>query len=390
MSFVRRIKDVSLENEEPQPVYRSPLLRPLPLTAIWVGIGLLFASQEYATFRNTPSRVPLLTLMELWTIYTLISAAGFLLARRIFGVKLQTASWQYSVLRILPVSIVLCIAEEMLWVYLWPWVMKPRKEESYWHMVGTVLRADVVTVMAFFWIAVFVARGIGYYERFRANQLATSRLETELVSARLNVLQAQLNPHFLFNTMNGISSLIYVDPAAADRVLEQLSRLLRMSLDRVDMQQVALREEIDFIQSYLEIQQTRFGSKVQFEIHVAPETWDALVPTMILQPIVENAYRHGLAAANEGGEIQIHTNVQGAKLIVKVTNTGTGLQAKRPAERQSSGMGIRNVKARLQLHYKNEQSFTLRERQPGLTEASIIMPYQITDQASDGVGRLLT
>src|ERR1700753_1975520 len=149
MAAARLAKDSSLntevDTEVPQPVYRSPLLRPLPLTAIWVGIGLLFAFQEYAQLRNTRSAITLLKSMELWTIYTLISAAGFLLARRIFGAKLQTASWQYCVLRIFPVSLLLCILEEMLCAGVWPLVMKPHGEETYWASFGVVLRQDLVT-----------------------------------------------------------------------------------------------------------------------------------------------------------------------------------------------------------------------------------------------------
>lgn len=386
----KRVKDLLQLTDDVQPAYRSPLLRPLNLLGIWTGACLLFALQEYVVLRSTPSAVPLWKSMEIWTIYGLITGGGFLVARRIFSERIHTASWQYCVTRILPLSIVLAIVEEMAFAAIWPRIMRPRVYHSYWDLLGRVLRGDCITVLAFFWIAMFVVRGIGYYERFRSQQLAASQLQTELVNARLNALQMQLNPHFLFNTMNGISSLIHVDQTAADRVLEQLSRLLRMTLDRRDQQQVALREEVEFIQAYLEIQQMRFGQRVKYKIEVAPETWDALIPTMILQPIVENAYKHGLSARTEGGEIRIRTTTEGSALIVSVLNTGPGLAPTTTSNGRRSGIGISNVKARLQLHYRNQQSFSLREPGPGLTEATITLPYQISDGVGENAGKLLT
>ena len=146
-----------------------------------------------------------------------------------------------------------------------------------------------------FWIGFALVRSVGYYQRFREREQTASRLEAQLVQARLQALQMQLNPHFLFNTLNCVSSLMRSDPDGADEMLERLSSLLRITLAKGQAQQIPLQEEMEVIQLYVSIQQLRFGDRVRHSIEVAPEAWDALVPTMILQPIVENAYVHGIA-----------------------------------------------------------------------------------------------
>ncbi len=187
----------------------------------------------------------------------------------------------------------------------------PGKHYSYITRLERNLSSELVTDIVIFWIVFALFRGIGYYQQFREREQMASRLEAQLVQARLQALQMQLNPHFLFNTLNCVSSLMRSDPDSADEMLERLSSLLRITLAKGKAQKIRLQEEMDVVQLYVSIQQLRFGDRVRHSIDVAPEAWDALVPTMILQPIVENAYVHGIAKSLGEGTITIKASIEG-------------------------------------------------------------------------------
>jgi two-component system, LytTR family, sensor kinase len=196
----------------------------------------------------------------------------------------------------------------------------------------------------------------------------------------------QLNPHFLFNTLNSVSSLMRSDPDSADEMLERLSSLLRITLAKGQAQKVRLQEEMEVVRLYVSIQQLRFGDRVRHDIRVAPEIWDALVPTMILQPIVENAYVHGIAKSLGAATISIDAGIKGDKLRVSICNIGSGL---RPFQDARQGVGIANVRARLELHYGSRQSFSLREFVPGEVTAIFLLPLEIDQSLSHDHGSSL-
>ena len=195
-----------------------------------------------------------------------------------------------------------------------------------------------------------------------------------MTNAQLRALRMQLNPHFLFNTMNSVSSLMRSDVEAADTMLERMSCMLRMSLDRGDARFIPLTEEIEFIQLYLSIQKMRFQGTVHYYIAIDPEVLDAQVPTMILQPIVENAYIHGVAKTVGEAFLGIEAQNQNGQLRLCVRNSGRGI-GKVPPERKS--VGIANVKTRLELYYGRAQSFTLQEFSEGEVQAVLLLPLVI-------------
>jgi two-component system LytT family sensor kinase len=351
---------------------------------MWVGVGCLFALQEYAELHGKPTQTSLRSALLLWMLYSGVGALGFIAVWFWMRVRLETSTWRFLVFGMGPLSLVLGFAQVMLFVRLLPLVMAPYVHRTYWDRLGIVLRGDFVSYVVFFWIALFIARGIVHFESNRQNEMAASQLETELIGAQLRALRVQLNPHFLFNTMNGISSLMRRDPDGADRMLEQLSRLLRMTLDRGDMQQVTLSQEIEFVQIYLDIQQARFGDRARYELGIAPEALDALIPTMILQPIVENAYRHGIAVSRQAGFIRIEASIKSNELDLRVLNTGIGIRPE-TGDGERSGIGMANVRSRLLLHYQARQTFTLKELEPGLTEARLTLPLQYGDQGAEGL-----
>jgi two-component system, LytTR family, sensor kinase len=156
-----------------------------------------------------------------------------------------------------------------------------------------------------YWMVIGLSNGFDYYRKYRERELRASQLETKLAQAQLEALRMQLHPHFLFNTLNSISVLMGEDVSASRRMLSRLGDLLRLSLENSGAHQVSLREELDFLRNYLEIEQTRFHDRLTVQIDIEPDVLDAQVPNLILQPLVENAIRHGIASQAESGLIQI-------------------------------------------------------------------------------------
>jgi two-component system, LytTR family, sensor kinase len=184
----------------------------------------------------------------------------------------------------------------------------------------------------------------------------------------------QINPHFLFNTMNAISSLMYSDVHAADRMMEQLSNMLRVSLARGSKQMTTLQQEMEFIEMYLTLQDIRSSERVRQEIDIDPRLHDALVPAMLLQPIVENAYVHGISKIDSGGLIEITARADGNEIRISVRNSGIGLDAAQREEKLGAGIGLSNVRSRLKLHFGDEARLEIREVSNNLVEARVIFP----------------
>jgi two-component system, LytTR family, sensor kinase len=340
----------------------------------WLLLGGLFALQDYAMARS-------------WGYHPhfplLFSAEGlhFLL----WGAICQIVWWKLKeliqhgalgavFLRLLPLSILAGVAEEALWVAAFPHGVTPNPKWSYWHTLKSYVDAELVNNLVIFWGAVALFRAIGYYQRLREGENTAVRLQSEMTNAQLRALRMQLNPHFLFNTMNSVSSLMRSDVEAADAMLERMSCMLRMSLDRGDARFIPLTEEIEFIQLYLSIQKMRFQGTVHYYIAIDPDVLDAKVPTMILQPIVENAYIHGVAKTVGEAFLGIEAQNQNGQLRLCVRNSGRGIGKVLP-ERKS--VGITNVKTRLELYYGRAQSFTLQEFSEGEVQAVLLLPLEI-------------
>jgi LytS/YehU family sensor histidine kinase len=199
-----------------------------------------------------------------------------------------------------------------------------------------------------------------------------SRLQAQLVSAELRRLRTQLNPHFLFNTLNAISELGYTDPEAADRTITQLSRLLRKSLDDSHQQEIALRDELDFLRRYLDIQQILRRGRLQIEFNIAADVLNARVPGMILQPLVENALTHGIGRS--GGNLTLRARREDDLLMIEIEDNGCGLIAAEPRGARE-GIGIGNTRARLSHLYGGLAGLELNSRPgEGLT-ARLNIPF---------------
>ncbi|HEU4635346.1 MAG TPA: histidine kinase [Edaphobacter sp.] len=289
--------------------------------------------------------------------------------------KIYTANLKTMLLVFFPLSLLACVVEEMIWVVLFPHLPLGKPFMPFWQRLSFHLDAELIDSLVLFWSGFFLFRGIGYYQRYQEQERVAAQLESQLVQAQMRALRMQLNPHFLFNTMNGISSLMRTDIAAADLMLEQLSRLLRITLHRGEAPFIPLSDEMEFIEMYLAMQDRRYAGRVHQRMSIDPSVHDAIVPTMILQPIVENAYAHGLSRLSENGVLSIDARAEASVLRLSVTNNGSGLNSENRSA-TSNGVGLANVQDRLQLHYGDDQSFTITELAGNLVEVVIRLPLR--------------
>jgi two-component sensor histidine kinase len=223
-------------------------------------------------------------------------------------------------------------------------------------------------------VIVGVSHAVAFYRESQERKLKAAQLETRLVEARLKTLEAELHPHFLFNTLHAISTLVHRDPDSADRMISRLSDLLRITFDRTGEPKVSLKEEIEFLQKYLDIEQTRFQDRLTVHVKIDPESLDGEVPRMILQPLVENAIKHGIAGRHGGNQIQIAAGRDGDRLWMQVRDNGGGLQV-RTLKALRTGVGLSNTRARLDCLYGRLYQLEFSDRNGGLS-VSIVIPFQ--------------
>ena len=227
--------------------------------------------------------------------------------------------------------------------------------------------------MMTYWSIVGLAHALRYHYEARARELNAAQLETRLVEAQLQTLQRQMQPHFLFNTLNTVSALMHRDVEAADAMISRLSDLLRMSLQRVGVQEVPLAEELDFLSKYLEIEQTRFRDRLTVVFDVQSDTLDALVPNLLLQPLVENAIKHGIGPRPTPGQIAVRARRSGALLELDVQDNGVGLSAARLTD-FNRGVGLSNTRSRLEHLYGSLHRFEFRQPAEGGLLVCIAIP----------------
>jgi LytS/YehU family sensor histidine kinase len=211
-----------------------------------------------------------------------------------------------------------------------------------------------------------------YFGLYRTRHLHASELEGRLAKTHLQVLKTQLQPHFLFNTLNTVAELVHTDPEAADQMITRLGRLLRLSLDHAGHQLVPLRQETDFLRLYIEIEQVRFQDRLQVIWDLAPDTLEAAVPTLLWQPVVENAIRHGVTPLAGRGRVVIISRREGDDLVLEIRDNGKGLP---PGGVPREGVGLRNIRERVAQLYGPRAHFSLTPALGGGTEATLRLPF---------------
>jgi hypothetical protein len=209
--------------------------------------------------------------------------------------------------------------------------------------------------LTIYWTTLVVAHALYYYRGLREGEAQRARLTAQLAQAQLQALKMQIHPHFLFNTLNSIAALLHKDVEAADRMIAKLGDFLRLTLQRSDAQIVNFEQELEFLKCYLDIEHVRFQDRLTVEMDIDPHALTAMIPNLILQPIVENAVRHGVARQTSPGHISIRARRQGARLIMNVEDNGPGLKA----NSNGSGIGLSNTRARLEQFYGSDFSFQI-------------------------------
>ncbi len=245
-----------------------------------------------------------------------------------------------------------------------------------------VLFVDVFLLdqsMSLFSIYIGITAACYAFQYYRP-ALRAIRLESRLNEAKLEALKMQLQPHFLFNTLNSISVLVHKDPDLAERVLTQLADLLRTTLSRGKQQLISLREEVSFLNQYIAIEEVRFGDRLQYKSEIEDGLWDAQVPAMILQPLVENAIKHGISKRASASQLELRGWREGERILIEVEDDGVGL----PEGLKREGVGLSNTRARLEQHYGNQQEFTITNREDSGCVVRLVFPlYRIRTERDE-------
>lgn len=343
---------------------------------VWTLIGLSFASQFYLASAKAGRPVSWGQAVSWslgdWYVWALLSLPIVQLARRF---RFDAPAWG----RNLAVHLAASLGFSLVYVLLRALLGQLQSRLAGLPVsFGQAFDPLVVKTFHFnlliYWVIVSVSHAFSYYRQSQERALRATELERRLAQARLQALQMQLNPHFLFNTLNAISSLMHKDVKAADRMLARLADLLRYALDSTDAQEVPLRKELDFLERYLEIERTRFGARLTVENSVDPAVLDALVPNLILQPLVENAIKHGIERKTRDGVIRLEARVaEGGRLSLEVEDNGPGL---RPEPARRRGIGLSNTRARLQQLYGQDHGFELRNLEGGGCLVRLILPLR--------------
>lgn len=351
--------------------------RTLTLVALWSIPGVIVALSMFAvlSLKDEPRSLATLLLWRLppWWVWALATPLVVHLGRR--WAPWRTAGWRWLPIHLLANAAIGAV-EQLAYFHSSRAIgMEPFTTTSAIDLVPVVLLKTAWLELLLYWGVIAIDHGLAYQRRYREAALRESQLEARLVEAQLDALKMQLQPHFLFNTINAVTVLMRKgETASAIRMLGGLSELLRRSLSSLRVEFVTLRDELDFAARYLEIETTRFPDRLRTRVEVDPAAAQARVPNLILQPLVENAVKHGIAPRIGGGEIAIRARVAGARLRVEVHDDGVGVAAA-PAT-AGHGLGLAHVRKRLSQLYGDDHAFTLAPAAGGGTVATLELPLQ--------------
>lgn len=278
------------------------------------------------------------------------------------------------------VSIIIAFSHETLTNVLWLAPLhylgiEKVNQQTISYVIGSLPSAVISRLMEY-WILFFIFAALDYYKKYKNKQIELARLENQLSSAELNALRLQLHPHFLFNTLNTISSLMEINIKDAQKIVSKLGILLRTLLDKERQDFIPLREELNFIKSYLDIEQVRFHDRLAIQYQIEETTLDLPVPALILQPLVENAIKHGFARQIGAGIITLAAKKTETTLELMVKDDGNGSNINMEALLQS-GIGLQNVKERLELLYEKAATLEIITAPGAGFEVQLSLPVQV-------------
>ncbi len=354
---------------------RSTVLKWILIGAGWALFAFFFASEVFIAraYQGRPLSFgqPLLVWLICAALWFAATPLIIRLARRF---PLDRQRWWSSVLVHLGAAALISFVLLALYVQIVS-LLGLETQHTFWAALRSQLVISFHSEVLTYWMVVGLCHGIDYYRKYRERELRASQLEARLAQAQLDALKMQLQPHFLFNTLNSISVLMSEDVTAARRMLTRLGDLLRTSLENAGQHEVSLSQELGFLKSYLEIEETRFQDRLRVSIQVDPELLDARVPNLILQPLVENAIRHGIAPRTESGLVEIRATRENGLMRLSVRDDGPGLGTKAP-ENLMKGIGLSNTQARLEQLYGDLHKFEVRNANGRGLEVVIAIPFR--------------
>jgi anti-sigma regulatory factor (Ser/Thr protein kinase) len=341
---------------------------------VWTVLGLCQAAQYY--FFPDPEDGPLswkraLGLgFGLWYTWALLWLLAFPLARRF---PLGTHHWRGPLALHLVTSIYFAAIKIVVDYPIIKLLYCPTPERlTFPVFMQMAFAGPFLRYILYYWAMIGVAHALDFYGKYREGELHAAKLETGLARAQLQLLKTQLHPHFLFNTLNAISALVHTDVEAADRMLARLGDLLRLALEDFGVQEAPLAREMEVVRSYLEIEQARLGTRLSIGLDVGADTLDAWVPTFLLQPLVENSIRHGIAPRAGHGRVEVRAWRDREVLRLEVRDDGPGF----PAHPAPGGVGLANTRARLFHLYGDAQQLQTGNDPRGGCVVHVALPFR--------------
>jgi two-component system, LytTR family, sensor kinase len=344
---------------------------------LWTFLALLSAVQVYVSMlvfeRPIPVALALERALEEWYLWALIGLGVIGLGQLIPFESGRGTRWGL-------IHAGASVVTSVLFVALYALVLQGQRSIdgtlfTFTYVFKKVILHYFLVNVSMYWLFLLAQQGWHYFNRYRERERQAIELKSQLSQARLDALRMQLNPHFLFNTLHTISALIHDHPDDADRMVARLSDLLRASLEGPATQEVPLRQELVFLDRYLEIEQIRFEDHLTIRREVENEALDAVVPFLILQPLVENAIRHGVEAVNQKGRILIRAQRRQGKLELAVADNGPGFPQIDDLPRRE-GVGLANTRSRLRHLYGDRHQVEFLEVPGGGLEVRLTLPLQ--------------
>jgi two-component system LytT family sensor kinase len=338
---------------------------------VWTLLSLMSSWQQYAIDSAAHEKTQFFETFRVFFgnafVFALLTPPIFYLVRRFpIGLTSPVKGAIKYLLGVVP-FLILYTGIRLLFPSVWSVELQKFVPRSFGTMrqLVTVTLADMVT---YYLATVITAHAFQYFERVRSQELDESELRSALAASELQALKSQLHPHFLFNTLHGISTLIDTDRRRAKTALLQLSELLRAALQHGGSDLIKLEEENKFIESYLNLEKLRLDTRLELRWGISPETFEVLVPHMIMQPLVENAIIHGIACCREGGWLEISSRRLGDKIEIQIRNSFSG-QCK-----EGLGLGLQNTRSRLRYLYSDQAAFSFGFPYPDVAVATLLFP----------------
>jgi two-component sensor histidine kinase len=366
---------------------RSLLIKLGLFFGCWSLLGLVSASQmflsDFSTGRPINWRMVFTTQVPSWYLWGLLAPLILRAGRRF---RIERGSWLPGLGVHLLLSATAALGHiaclSLLVRLATPAGRSFSFPETYLSFFGGWFHFEVLT----YWAILSAGYAFEYYRKYREREVRAAQLETQLAQAQLETLKTQLHPHFLFNTLNAAAALVHTDEGdAAVTMLARLSDLLRQTLDHDGRQEVTLQQELDFLERYLDIQRMRFPDRLAVRLEIEPEARAAQVPNLILQPLVENAIRHGIAPRESAGVVEISARREGDALMIEVADDGLGLPTGW-REGDCQGIGLANTRARLEGLYGTRQRFSVRDARGGGVFVGLTIPWRVCPAEANGDG----